>query len=662
MTSKMPSISKIWKRLNITRKFSLTLGLLVGLNVLMAMTSLIVLRQIRIETETAINHSTAIQHDILEMDRGLQKARRLEMQFFFRYPTLGYAEAYQQYALPAAEQIVQVAAANTQLEELLSDSKTADIWQENTANSNLYILAINRHIASVEEATQLIAQLAADETGLIPQLTHSETHLLAIIEAAGESDMLLLFREMQSYKNEYLVTRQRSSMQAAFNLAAPLQENLETSPALNAAQRTQALKHLDAYLTAANEVLDVDVAILGKFNEFDLQAAAIQPITTRMIHLSNQEVENAQKRITTSGRHANSTLLAIAVIGMGIAVSIALALNQSITRNIIKLTNVASLFEAGRLNTRAQLDSGDELGQLAATFNRMAARLRLLVGNLESQVEARTSEIAAVNQKLLVEIDVRKKAENKISLYSQELEDRVAKRTQQLVDAQERSIRQERLAAIGQLAGSMGHELRNPIGVLSNAVYFLNATLPDADGKTQEFLDLMDSEIKNANKIISDLLDFARIKSIDIGPTAVSEIISKTMSKHPPTENINVIIEAPEDLPPVHVDSLQIAQVLGNLVTNAYQAMPQGGRLIIKAAADKDFVSLSLADTGTGISPENMSKVFEPLFTTKAKGIGLGLAICKNLVEANGGSIEVESKMEKGAAFRLQFPTQELAV
>ena len=128
------------------------------------------------------------------------------------------------------------------------------------------------------------------------------------------------------------------------------------------------------------------------------------------------------------------------------------------------------------------------------------------------------------------------------------------------------------------------------------------------------------------------------------------------LAKLPPPENIEVRIEIPETLPDSFVDPRHINQVLGNLVTNAYQAMPDGGSLVFAAQVDNGSVSLSITDTGVGIPPEHLDKIFEPLFTTKTNGIGLGLAISKSLLEANGGRIEVDSQIGGGAVFRLYLP------
>ena len=237
----------------------------------------------------------------------------------------------------------------------------------------------------------------------------------------------------------------------------------------------------------------------------------------------------------------------------------------------------------------------------------------------------------------------------------------VEKRTKELKDAQEQLVRREKLAILGQLAGGVGHELRNPLGVISNAVYYLKMVMPDAEETIKEYLETISEEVNRSTGIVSDLLDFSRIKSVEREETAVSDLVTQVLEKQPASENIKVATAIPSDLPPVFVDNRQISQVLVNLVTNACQAMPEGGKLSISAIAKQDKVHVSFTDTGSGISKENMKNLFEPLFTTKARGIGLGLAVSKNLVEANGGSIEVESEEGKGSIFTVILPIKEVA-
>ena len=230
----------------------------------------------------------------------------------------------------------------------------------------------------------------------------------------------------------------------------------------------------------------------------------------------------------------------------------------------------------------------------------------------------------------------------------------------ELKEMQEKLVRNEKLAVLGQLSGGVSHELRNPLGVISNAIYFLKTIIPEANETVNEYLEIISSEVHAAEKIISDLLDFSRTKPLETERTDVAEMVAQVLKKHPAPENIKVKQKLAPDLQPLYVDPQQIHQVLTNLVVNAYDAMPEGGELTINAQAKKSQVYLAIADTGCGISKKNMDNLFEPLFTTKARGIGLGLAVSKNLVEANGGSIKVKSKEGQGSTFTVILPTEEV--
>jgi PAS domain S-box-containing protein len=255
----------------------------------------------------------------------------------------------------------------------------------------------------------------------------------------------------------------------------------------------------------------------------------------------------------------------------------------------------------------------------------------------------------------LEDITERKQAEAQLQEYSQNLETMVEERTRELQVAHEKLMRQERLATMGQLAGSVGHELRNPLNVISSSVYLLKKTLGGIDEKSQEYLDIIKQETDKSAKIIKDLLDFGRKSMANTERVKVSAIVAQAITRNTPPENIKVISADIPDATEIMVDAQQVGQVLDNLITNAFQAMPAGGKLTIKAIKKKDHVNISIADTGTGISKENLDRLFEPLFTTKTRGIGLGLALSKNYVEANGGSIAVESEENKGSTFTISF-------
>ena len=231
-------------------------------------------------------------------------------------------------------------------------------------------------------------------------------------------------------------------------------------------------------------------------------------------------------------------------------------------------------------------------------------------------------------------------------------------RSRQLLEAQEELVRKEKLAVLGQVAGSVGHELRNPLGVMSNAVYFLQTVLSDADQTTKEYLDIIKNEIADSERIVSDLLDSVRTKPPQPETVGLAELIGQTLRKCSVPPSVSVKLDVPATLPPLRVDPLQIQQVLRNLISNAVEAMPEGGSLEIRALENKHdgTITVSVHDAGTGMTPEVLAKLFQPLFTTKARGIGLGLVVVKNLTEANGGSVRVESQLGRGSVFSVTLP------
>jgi PAS domain S-box-containing protein len=263
------------------------------------------------------------------------------------------------------------------------------------------------------------------------------------------------------------------------------------------------------------------------------------------------------------------------------------------------------------------------------------------------------------------DITDRKRAEEALKEYSERLEEMVEERTQELRDAQEQLIRKEKLAVLGQLAGGVGHELRNPLGAISNAVYFLNMALEEPDPDVKETLEILQKEVRTSEMIISSLLDFARTKPPTRRKVDINDVVQEALSRTTVPENVEVVSQLDGTLPIILADPDQLGQVFGNIILNAIQAMPEGGQLVVKTSEvseklpKSEWVAVSFTDTGVGIAEENLGKLFEPLFTTKAKGIGLGLAVTKTLVQGHGGTIEVQSELGKGTTFTVQLPILE---
>jgi PAS domain S-box-containing protein len=222
---------------------------------------------------------------------------------------------------------------------------------------------------------------------------------------------------------------------------------------------------------------------------------------------------------------------------------------------------------------------------------------------------------------------------------------------------EEQLRRSEKLAVLGQLAGGVGHELRNPLGAIKNAAYFLNMVLEKPKPEVKETLEILDEEVASCEHIISSLLDFTRQKNPTRRKIDIEDVIQRTLSHIRVPERVEIVSQLEKAVPPILADPDQLSKVFGNIILNAIQAMPEGGQLVIKSSVpEPGWLAISFADTGVGIPAEAMTKVFEPLFTTKAKGVGLGLTIVKTLVEGHKGTIEVQSELGKGSTFTVGLP------
>ena len=216
----------------------------------------------------------------------------------------------------------------------------------------------------------------------------------------------------------------------------------------------------------------------------------------------------------------------------------------------------------------------------------------------------------------------------------------------------------KRLAAIGELAGMVGHDLRNPLAAMKNAVYFIKkkgTSIQPEQAKTM--LDTIEVGISHSDKIINDLLDYARNMHLELQVTRVGAVLTDALTMARIPENVQVINTVPEEIT-FKIDKHKIERVFINLVKNAVDAMPNGGTITLSCKKTNDNVDITVADTGTGIPENVLPNIFSPLFTTKAQGMGFGLSICKRIIEAHGGLITVETEKDKGTIFTITLPIE----
>ena len=292
-------------------------------------------------------------------------------------------------------------------------------------------------------------------------------------------------------------------------------------------------------------------------------------------------------------------IISLALITTALAIGIGFWLGYIITSPLLTLEKKAREIAKGDLDVEIPIERRDEIGSLASSFRHMLTGLK---------------------------------------------------------EAQDALIKREKLSTLGQIAGGIAHELRNPLGVISNAVYFLQMTMAEGDETVKEYLGIIQKEVQDAERIVRSLLDFMRVRPPEKEWVTVEGLINEVLSAYTIPENIKLKLDFRGENK-VFVDINQIERCFSNLLHNAIQAMtPKGGELIIRTISQKDQVITQFIDTGPGLSKSDLERIFEPLFTTKARGIGLGLTVTKSLVEANGGKIIAESEKGKGSVFTVTLP------
>jgi len=256
---------------------------------------------------------------------------------------------------------------------------------------------------------------------------------------------------------------------------------------------------------------------------------------------------------------------------------------------------------------------------------------------------------------------------------NKELKRLVAKRTKKLTEANiqlkdeiserkklEAQLRiSERLAGVGELAAGVAHEIRNPLAVISSTVQYFNSIYKDKDSEIMELLDIINQSSEQANRTITSLLEFAKPREISLIEGDILKPILKVYSlveTKCSNQKVQIIKKLPKKLPHILYDEHQIEGVFLNLILNSLSAMPEGGKLIISAEGNNREVEISISDTGVGISEENLQKVFNPFFTTKKGGTGLGLSLVHQIVHSLQGSLNIDSKIGKGTCIILTFP------
>jgi signal transduction histidine kinase len=240
--------------------------------------------------------------------------------------------------------------------------------------------------------------------------------------------------------------------------------------------------------------------------------------------------------------------------------------------------------------------------------------------------------------------------------------ERLAEANQQLQKAEAQVRRTERLAALGQLSAGLAHEIRNPLSTIKASAEMLSKNVDTGGPVAHEMAGFISSEVDRTNALVTRFLDFARPLALRLEKAEIGEVIDEAVAeveKHTPPLPVSIYKNYSPDIPPFLVDRQLIERVLYNLLLNAAQASPPHGSVTVKTSQSNGTVEISVIDRGSGIAPKDRESIFNPFFTTKSSGVGLGLAIVSKIVDEHGGQIAVESEPGAGSVFRVFLPFRE---
>ncbi|MDY7075516.1 MAG: PAS domain S-box protein [Chloroflexota bacterium] len=278
-------------------------------------------------------------------------------------------------------------------------------------------------------------------------------------------------------------------------------------------------------------------------------------------------------------------------------------------------------------------------GKIIAEEVKLRTELEEINKTLEGLVAERTAELKALNE---------------------QLEELVKERTRELQEAQEQLLAAERLAVLGRFSGSVSHELRNPLGVIDSSVYYLKMKLEEPDPKVAQHLDRIQTHVQRATAIIESLRNLTQIHTPRKVRIDLASVIDRAVSTSQVPGSVELVRETPQEKWYVDADREQLHMAFENIIRNAVEAMEGQGKLTILARAvspaGRPFAQISFADTGPGIEPDHLDKIFQPLFSTKVTGLGFGLAICQQIIERHGGTVEAQSEPGQGATFVVRLP------
>ncbi len=361
-----------------------------------------------------------------------------------------------------------------------------------------------------------------------------------------------------------------------------------------------------------------------------LVSRALVPVLNWIVYVE-QPADTINRLFLESTFHSVWDVATILLVMAIFVVFVAYFVIVPIVRPVERLQTVAVKYERedGYVPTEKDLIiPNNEIGRLVRVFLHMAAVLQ-------------ERKMAILN------------AQKELSAMNKDLELRVQQRTAELKTASEELVKAERLAAIGQMASIISHEIRNPLAVISNATRLIKTIEPPSNPKLIKQFTIIEAEIKQANSIISEVLGFARSREMILSTVDLNSYLHEIVISFPPSPDIRIQEDFDAESAKLKLDTEEMKQALRNLLSNATEAMQGQGVVTLGTRVGKKAVCIYVADEGPGISEEMKEKIFSPFFTTKARGTGLGLAVVRKAITRHKGKLFIHNRPEKGTVFEI---------
>jgi signal transduction histidine kinase len=466
-------------------------------------------------------------------------------------------------------------------------------------------MKLNTKLVMIMLTTLVIAMLILfvlnqfSQNDLVEEIQESSTVVSKAIQLSVE-DLTSEMEADPSRLTEYLQEAKRKGVNE-INIISNEGEIINSSDPARVGKK-QEIKKLEKGLKASRRQM-----ISGSTKAYDLVVPVIvgdEQLGYVQVNLLLDNIRDIQ--------HANFVKRLVATSGvflMGMFLTFYLA--RRYTTPIHRLATGVKEVSAGDLSVTFKVKSGDEIGELAENLNEMVEKLKE-----KEQLEKRLYEA-------------------------------------------------EHLSKVGQLASGIAHEIRNPLNYISLAVDHLKSELlsscPEKGGELESIANNIKEEVRKANYMVLNFMNYGRPLKLRLQQISYPDLIAKAMpimQDRLKEQRIEVLREIPDDLPPMLVDPELMRNCLCNFITNGAQSMPDGGRITLGASLDREAgtLSLSFKDEGVGIEPQDLEKVFQPYFTTKEAGIGLGLAITERIIKEHGGSVAVQSRKGEGTTFTVHLP------